>query len=215
MDVHELIKNAPKQVIPYFDIRTYPKGSSILQPDEHNSSLFLLLEGTAEVYIYTLNGMFISLYRYGKNGCFGEVELFCESRTTLGIAAIDNCKVVRISRKGVETWVKEDHNFCEFLLRQMASKIAENSDNYIRSASMDLKSRILHCLYRHKRLGTLDTLTKEQLMNEVCAPIRSLNRILAQCREDGLVIYEKHRFCIIDEKRFADAISEQGISHIL
>ena len=70
MDVHELIKGAPKQVLPYLDIRTYPKGSGILRPDEQNSSLFLLLEGTAEVYIYTLNGMFISLYRYEKDGCF-------------------------------------------------------------------------------------------------------------------------------------------------
>jgi len=206
MNVHELINSAPKQIISYFDIRTYPKGSSILQPDEHNSSLFFLLEGTAEVFIYTLNGMFLSLYRYEKDGCFGEVELFCESRTTMGVSAVDNCKVVRISRRGVEAWIKVDHRFCGFLLRQMASKIAENSDNYIRSASMDLKSRVLYCLYRHKRSGTLDALTKEQLMNEVGTPIRSLNRILAQYREDGVVLYEKHRFHIMDKERFDAAM---------
>ena len=50
MDVKELINHAPKQVTPYFDIRIYPKGSSILVPDAKNSSLYLLLEGTAEVY---------------------------------------------------------------------------------------------------------------------------------------------------------------------
>lgn len=208
MDVHELIKGAPKQVLPYLDIRTYPKGSGILQPDEQNSSLFLLLEGTAEVYIYTLNGMFISLYRYEKDGCFGEVELFCENRTTLGVSAVDPCKVVRVPRRGVEIWMREDHRFSEFLLRQMALKIAENSDHYIRSASMDLKGRVLHCLYRHKQLGSLGVLTKEQLMNEVCTPLRSLNRILAQCRDEGLVKYEAHRFYILDEERFAAALAE-------
>ena len=205
MDVKELINHAPKQVTPYFDIRIYPKGSSILVPAAKNSSLYLLLERTAEVYQYTLNGMFISLYRYGKNSCFGEVELYCENRTTLGVSAIDTCRIVKLSRKGVETWIREDNGFCEFLLRQMALKIAENSDAYIRSSSMELKDRVLYCLYRHDRMGTLSDLTKDRLMNEVCTPIRSLNRVLAQYREEGLVAYDKHRFRIVDEERFLDA----------
>ena len=113
-----------------------------------------------------------------------------------------------IRDRGVEIWMREDHRFSEFLLRHMALKIAENSDHYIRSASMDLKSRVLHCLYRHKQLGSLSVLTKEQLMSEVCTPLRSLNRILAQCREEGLVKYETHRFYILDEERFAAALAE-------
>ena len=68
MDVHELIKGAPKQVLPYLDIRTYPKGSGILRPDEQNSSLFLLLEGTAEVYIYTLTVSYTHLDVYKRQG---------------------------------------------------------------------------------------------------------------------------------------------------
>ena len=116
--------------------------------------------------------------------------------------------MVRIPRRCVEICMGEDYRFSECLLRQMALKIAENSDHYIQSASMDLKSRVLHCLYRHKQLGSLGVLTKEQLMNEVCTPLRSLNRILAQCRDEGLVKYEAHRFYILDEERFAAALAE-------
>lgn len=117
MDVQEQINRAPKQVRPYLENRIYKKGSSILKPDEKNSSLYLLLDKIAEVYRYTSNGMFISLYRYGKNSCFGEVELYCESRTTLGVTAIETCRIANISGKGVETWIHEDKQFCEFLLR--------------------------------------------------------------------------------------------------
>lgn len=205
MNVQELISHAPKQVAPYFDTRIYAKGSSILKPDESNSFLYLLLEGTAEVYQYTFNGMFISLYRYGNNSCFGEVELYCESRTTLGVTAIDTCRIVKLSKEGVEIWIREDKHFCEFLLRQMALKIAENSDAYIRNSSMELKDRVLYCLYRHERMGTLSSLTKDQLMNEVCTPIRSLNRILSQYREEGLIDYDKRRFHIVDKEKFLDA----------
>ena len=71
-----------------------------------------------------------------------------------------------------------------------------------------LRDVAAHCLYRHKQLGSLGVLTKEQLMNEVCTPLRSLNRILAQCRAEGLVKYEAHRFYILDEERFAAALAE-------
>lgn len=211
MNLSELIKKAPSKVVPYFHTKTYAKGSSILMPEEKNSSLYLLVEGSAEVYQYTLNGMFLSLYHYEADSCFGEVELYCEDRTTLGISALEDCKIVRISKRGVELWVHSDSQFCDFLLSQMARKIAENSDVYIRSLSMGLKERVLHCIYRHARMGNLSTLTKEQIVNEVCIPIRSLNRILAQCREEGLVIYEKHRFVIVDEE---SAAFHHGISSV-
>ena len=68
-----------------------------------------------------------------------------------------------------------------------------------------IKDRVLYCLYRHDRMGTLSDLTKDRLMNEVCTPIRSLNRVLAQYREEGLVAYDKHRFRSVDEERFLDA----------
>ncbi|MDC7290596.1 Crp/Fnr family transcriptional regulator [Blautia schinkii] len=196
MDLRQLIQKAPDTVGSSIMNRRYPKGSHILYPEEKNTYLFLLLEGMAEVYEYTANGMFISLYRYHKNNCFGEIELFCSDRTTLGITACEDCEVAVIKKETVILWASSDRDFCQFLLEQMASKIADNSDAYIRSSSMTLRQRVLHCLYRHHESGTLNTLNKEKLANEVCAPLRSLNRVISQCKEEGLIDYHKHQFYI-------------------
>lgn len=198
MNLCKLIESAPDTIRSSISYQYFQKGSHIFYPEEKNVCLFFLLDGEAEVYQYTVNGMFILLHQYRRNSCFGEVELFCSNRTTLGIVACKDCKVATITKETVLNWATKDVNFCKFLLEQMAAKIAKNSDAYIQRSSMTLKERILYCLYRHFQFGTLSTLNKEKLSSEICTPIRSINRILVQCREEGLIDYQKHQFIILD-----------------
>lgn len=206
MEIKELISNAPEQVSAYFVEKNYKKGSHILLPEDQNTSLFFMLSGTAEVYQYAMNGMLISIYRYEKNGCFGEVELFCKSRTALGVLAVEDCQIIKINEIGVQLWLQSDQRFCEFLLQRMAQKIGDNCDAYLRLSTMTLKERILFCVLHHERMNMLNKLTKESLATEVCAPIRSVNRILAQCKKEGLLTYEKHHFHIIDLERLEEIV---------
>ena len=136
--------------------------------------------------------MFISLYRYSKNSCFGEIELFCPDRLSFGVAAVENCEVAVITKETALLWASSDKEFCSFLLESVSCKIAESSD------SMTPKERLLYCLYRHSQTGTLDTLSKEAAASEICAPERSLNRTIAECRKEGIIDYQKHRFYILD-----------------
>lgn len=95
-------------------------------------------------------------------------------------------------------WASSDKEFCSFLLESVSFKIAESSDAYIRNSFMTLKERLLSCLYRHSQTGSLDTLSKEAAASEICALERSLNRTIAECRKEGLIDYQKHRFYILD-----------------
>ena len=134
--------------------------------------------------------------------------MFCPNRTTLGITASEDCEIALLTKESVLLWASSDKDFCRFLLEQMSFKIAENSNAYIRSSSMTLKERILHCLYRHDQFGTLHTLNKEKLANEVCAPLRSLNRVIAECKEEKLVDYRKHQFYITDMDGLIEIINK-------
>lgn len=198
MNLPHWIEKAPENVRSAIQYRHYPKGTHILYPDDENSHLFLLLDGLAEVYQYTPGGMFISLFRYGENSCFGEIELFCPSRMALGILAVKDCEIAMLTKELSLSWATQDKTFCAFLLEEMAFKIAENSDAYIRSSSLTLKERLLYCLYRHSQSGTLDMLTKDNAASEICAPTRSLNRAIAECQRAQLIHYDKHRFYILD-----------------
>lgn len=198
MNLRRWIQKSPESVRLAVQYRQYPKGTHILYPGDENSHLFLLLDGLAEVYQYTPEGMFISLFRYGENSCFGEIELFCPSRMSLGIFALKDCEVALLTKELSLLWATKDKAFCAFLLEEMAFKIAENSDAYIRNSTMTLKERLLYCLYRHAQSGTLGALTKDNVASEICAPTRSLNRVIAECQRAQLINYDKHHFCILD-----------------
>lgn len=198
MDLRRLIEKAPEAVRSAIKYHRYTKGSNIIYPHDKNLYLYLLLDGKAEVYQYTAGGMFISLYRYSKNSCFGEIELFCPDRLSFGVAAVENCEVAVLTKETVLLWASSDKEFCSFLLESVSCKIAESSDAYIRNSSMTLKERLLYCLYRHSQTGTLDTLSKEAVASEICASERSLNRTIAECRKEGIIDYQKHRFYILD-----------------
>ena len=47
----------------------------------------------------------------------------------------------------------------------------------------------------------LSRLTKEALCAETNLPLRSLNRALAVCAEEGVLRYEKKHFRVLDEQR--------------
>lgn len=206
MDIKDLTKNASEEVKAYFISKTYPRGSHILLPEDTNTSLYLMITGLAEVYQYAVNGMLISIYEYRGNSCFGEVELFCKNRTAFGVLAVEECHVIKVKEEGVRRWLESDPQFCEFLLQQMAQKIGDNCDAYLRLSSLTLHERVLTCILHHERTGTLTKLTKEHLATEVCAPLRSVNRVLAKCKEEGLIIYERHRFYVTDLQQLEDRV---------
>ena len=99
MDLRRLIEKAPEAVRSAIKYHRYRKGSNIIYPHDKNLYLYLLLDGKAEVYQYTAGGMFISLYRYSKNSCFGEIELFCPDRLSFGVAAVENCEVAVLTKE--------------------------------------------------------------------------------------------------------------------
>ena len=206
MNINDLILNAPEDVKTTFVSKTYPKGSHILLPEDTNTSLYLMIKGLAEVYQYAINGMLISIYEYRENSCFGEVELFCKARSAFGVLAVEECHVIKVKEDGVRRWLESDPQFCEFLLQQMAQKIGDNCDAYLRLSTLTLYERVLTCILHHERMGTLMKLTKEHLATEVCAPLRSVNRVLAKCKEEGLIDYKKHHFHVMDLKQLEDRV---------
>ena len=66
---------------------------------------------------------------------------------------------------------------------------------------MTVKDRILVSMHNHHKVGDLDRMTKHILSSEVHAPIRSLNRSVAQCINEGFISYKNKQFSISSIER--------------
>jgi len=210
MNLKEIVIVAPKQIKEEFIYKKHKKGSLIIHPHEHNDYLYILTAGIAEVYRQTYDGTMLSLYIYEAYSCFGEIEIFNEKIKTLGVIAKQNCETIAIHKAMVYEWMKTDFQFNFYLMKQLASKLILSSDTAAQLSLLTAKDRLLLCIHNHYKIGDLDTLTKQMLSSEVCAPIRSLNRSIAQCINEGFITYQNKKFSITS----IEAIEKQ-LDHFL
>lgn len=194
MNLKNIVNHAPAQIKKDFTFRTHEKGSLILHPDEQNDYLFILTTGMAEVYRQSYVGTMFSLYIYHSYSCFGEIEIFNENIKTLGVIAKQKCETIAIHKEKVFEWMKSDFDFNLYIVKQLASKLTLSSDIAAKLSLLTVSDRVLLSIHNHYKMGDLHTLTKQILSSEVCAPIRSLNRSIAQCVSEGLIIYKDKKF---------------------
>ncbi|MFD0695410.1 Crp/Fnr family transcriptional regulator [Paenibacillus sp. GCM10027628] len=197
MNLQDIVNDAPAHISEAFIYKKHKKGSLIIHPHEHNHYLYILTSGIAEVYRQTFVGTMLSLYVYHSYSCFGEIEIFNEKIKTLGVIAKQNCETIAIHKTKVYEWMKIDFNFNFYLIEQLASKLILSSDTAAQLSLLTAKDRILLSIHNHYKIGDLDYLTKQILSSEVCAPIRSLNRSIAQCINEGYINYKNKKFSII------------------
>lgn len=194
MDIEILIDNVPETIKKEFIYRNHKKGSLIIFPDEENSYLYILIKGSTEVYRQSLEGTMVSLCLYNAYSCFGELEIFNKAIKTFGVIAKTDCETISMHRKTVLNWMRLDFDFTLYLVEQLAMKLVLGGEATARLSLLTVKDRILNSVYAHLRVGDLNQLTKPQLAVEVCAPIRSVNRSIAQCIREGFLNYEHKKF---------------------
>lgn len=191
-----LMDTAPSEVRSNFINKKYRKGSNIMLPNNNNDYLYIIVDGKAEVYREDYSGALISIYNYNSYNLFGELELFNEKIITFGITAKTDCEIILVHKSLVYEWMKNDFNFTKYILEQLSLKLVESSSTALRLSLLSIKDRILYSIYTHNKIGDLKDLTKEKLSQEVYAPIRSLNRSIKECIEDGYIIYKDKKFYI-------------------
>ncbi|UKS27018.1 Crp/Fnr family transcriptional regulator [Paenibacillus sp. HWE-109] len=196
MDLKEIMNEVPTSVKQEFIYRKHKKGSLIIHPNEQNNYLYILTAGLAEVYRQSYEGTMLSLYLYDSYSCFGEIEIFNDQMKTLGVIAKEDCETIAIPKTKVYEWMRLDFNFNCYLIKQLASKLISSSETAAQLSLLTAKDRILLSILNHYKVGDLENLTKQLLSSEVCVPIRSLNRSIAQCMNEGFINYQRKKFTV-------------------
>jgi len=192
----DVILTAPEHIRKEFIRRKHKKGSLIIHPHEKNDFLYILTEGIVEVHSQEYTGATITLYINETYSCFGELEIFNENIETLGIIAKQPCETIAIHKSKVYEWMKEDFRFNLYLVKQLTAKLIYQTAA-VRFSKLKVNDRVLFSILNHYKTGNLHRLTKRTLSNETGVPIRSLNRSIAQCREEGFIEYKNKTFSIL------------------
>lgn len=184
--------------------KIYLENSTIISPNEKNNSLFILLSGIATVFYEGKNGEVLSVYDHKAPDFFGELEILSDRNEPLHVKAKTDCIVKIVSKDNVLKWMKEDFNFNLYLINGICNKLLNDSDELVKLSLMNIKQRYFCSVERHFRKDNLESLTKQQLCEEVKAPLRSINRIIKDNK--SIIDYKNKKFTIIDMSRFIEII---------
>ena len=185
----------------HFVEKNYQNGDYIIEPTEENHFLYILVAGKAGVYNECADGEAVLLYEYRAVDFFGEFEILTEVRTPMTVIAKSDCKVYIVEKNEVLKWLRMDFEFTLFFLNRICMKTLDLSYEHIRVAKLSIRERYIYSIKAHSDKGDLPQLTKERLVEEIKAPIRSMNRIIADCAD--FIAFEQKTFKIIDQKRFS------------
>jgi len=208
MQLKELIEQAPVHIKSQFIHKKHKKNSYILHPNEANNYLYIVTKGEAEVYSQNAHGTMISLFHYDAFSLFGEIEILKQTSTTFSVIAKSDCEILCLHKPFVIEWLRLDFDFNLYMYDQLCEKLLNNADIASKLVLLTVKERLLCCINAHDKIGDLDSLSKQVLASEVCTTIRSLNRTISACIDEGFISYENKQFNIVSHKRLNDFLSE-------
>ena len=172
--------------------KKYKSGEFIFSGQEENPNFYLLISGEAEVIYPEPGGEFLKIDHFKAPDFFGEIELLTNNRIPLPIVSSGGCETLIFSHAEAIRWMKKDFSFCRYVMERLAQKLYTCTYNRAEIHFLPIRQRLLLIYSRYKAEGRLNELTKQDLCAELGVPIRSLNRVIAQCSD--IMVYEHKHF---------------------
>lgn len=204
VSILELAENAPASIKEKFIYKYYSAGTQIISSTGvNNTFLYIITSGIAEVFKASPCGSVISVNTFGAGDVFGEVEIFSPDFKPYNVHTKTDCGIILVNKETVFQWMREVFEFNLFLCEMLTRRMYITSDSMSRLALLPIKERVLGCISSHYLSGTLDKLTKDELISQVRAPLRSINRVIKECIQEGLIDYKKKKFHVKDGKKLS------------
>lgn len=204
VSILDLAENAPSAIKAQFKYNTYKSGAEIISLTGISKSyLYIIISGVTGIFKESAYGTVISVSTLSSGDIFGETEIFSPDKKPYSVQTKTECSIILVPKDTVFQWMREVFDFSLFLCETLTRRMCITSDTMSRIALLPIKARVLGCISSHQLDGTLQELTKDELISQVGAPLRSINRVIMECSRAGLIEYKNKRFQVLDSKKLS------------
>lgn len=212
IDILKLAASAPPEIRKEFQQREYPAGACIISPGQMPACcLYIIRSGVVEVQKESGDGNAIVVNAFSTGEVFGEVEIFSPEYKPYEVRAKTACSILVMNKETAFHWMREVFDFDLYLCEMLTRRMYVTSDSMSRIALLPIRERVLGCIWSYYSSGQLSSLTKEELVSQVRAPLRSVNRVVRGCIQQGIIDYRKKCFVVKD----AEALERFSINYSL
>ena len=171
-----------------FEMRTFKKGEVILNVEDRIDEVFILKSGRLKTYSLSENGNkhLIKIYENGE--LLGDVEIFTDSSVICYLEGMDDGEIYVIKREHFLQWMEQDFNVSLYIVRQLAQKLINTGMKMQSAVSYPLKYQVLLYIFKYISQYKTNCIPKLLIVEELGSNIRSINRILKQLAEEGMIV---------------------------
>lgn len=215
-----LFKNIPETAVKEITYCEVKKNEDILFAGDPTDTVFFLLKGHVIGLEHQKLGRVYSFMDFTKMNILGDFEAFNGSdKYGVTVRATENCKLLRISKKGYLNWVRHDENALFLRLKNILSTLDHERRLDREYIFMDCKERLVNYLlklYEKEQRETLEPFkvrkTQAELADKIGFNLRSVQRSISALKKEGLLSDEKSKIIISQEQYFKlkDFIEERG-----
>ena len=182
-------------------VRVFPKNAIIVSEGDESDSLYVIISGRARVYVANAQGREVQLNMIGPGEYFGEVTLDGGPRSA-SVMATEDCRCAVVKRSELLTLVGKEPQFALHVVRKLASRVRDLTENVRSLALMDVYGRVARLLLelaeeREGRLCISEPLTHKDIASRVGASREMISRIFSDLTAGGYVAKENGRLVIM------------------
>jgi len=182
-------------------VRAFPKNAIIVSEGDETDSLYVMLAGRARVYVSNAQGREVQLNTIGAGEHFGEVTLDGGPRSA-SVMALDECRCAVVKGSELLSIVEQQPQFALHMVRKLASRVRDLTENVRSLALMDVYGRVARLLLelaeeRDGRLVVGEALTHKDIASRVGASREMISRIFSDLTAGGYVGKENGRLVIM------------------
>jgi CRP-like cAMP-binding protein len=208
-------KLAVSQVAKQLD---FARGELLFLEGGPAQAVFLITSGRVKLFKTTEQGKEVILGLLGPDTLFGEEALLTERVHSFSAQAVEPTFVCACLKQDFERLVESNGQVSLKMLRAMAGKLAEMSEQAVALAAKDVRSRVSFALSRlaHEYgepngAGYLIPfrLTHEEIASLVGASRVMVTNVLLQLRQDGELLVGEDRRFVVRALRTREMVPEQ------
>lgn len=192
-------------------MRTFQKGEVILNVEDRIDEVFILKNGRLKTYSLSENGNkhLIKIYENGE--LLGDVEIFTDSSVICYLEGMDDGEIYVIKREHFLQWMEQDFNVSLYIVRQLAQKLINTGMKMQSAVSYPLKYQVLLYIFKYISQYKTNCIPKLLIVEELGSNIRSINRILKQLAEEGVIINQSGKIQVDDLNLILAMISDYDL----
>ena len=181
--------------------RSFPKNAIIVNEGDETDSVYVMLSGRARIYVSNAQGREVQLNVIGTGEYLGEVTLDGGPRSA-SVQALEECRCAIIKRSELLTLIEREPRFALHVMRKLASRVRDLTENVRSLALMDVYGRVARLLLdlaesREGRLVIDEPLTHKDIATRVGASREMISRIFSDLTAGGYIGKENGRLIIM------------------